>query len=47
MVVRIGPLATKNCEPGQTWKGAAAIVDSCAGVWLVRIAAFNAQIPCK
>lgn len=39
MVARIGPLATENCEPGQAWKGAAAAVDSCAGVWLVRAAA--------
>jgi len=28
MVVFIGPLATKNCEPRQAWKGAAATVDS-------------------
>ena len=39
MVAWIGPLATKNCETGQAWKGAAAAVNSCAGVWLVRAAA--------
>lgn len=39
MVARIGPLATKNCEPGQAWKGAAAAVNSCAGVWRIRAAA--------
>ncbi len=39
MVTRIGSLATINCEPGQTWKGAAAAVDLGAGVWLVRAAA--------
>ena len=38
MVTRVGPLATINCEPRQAWKGAAAAVDSCAGVWLVRVA---------
>ena len=40
MVARIGPPATKSCEPGQARKGAAAAVDSCAVVWLVRAAAF-------
>lgn len=38
MVACIGPLATINREPGQARKGAAAAVDSCAGVWLVRAA---------
>ena len=38
MVTRIGPLATISREPGQAWKGAAAAVDSGAGVWLVRVA---------
>lgn len=31
----IGPPATINREPGQTWKGAATAVDLCAGVWLM------------
>lgn len=35
MVACAGPLATRNCEPRQAWKGAAAAVDVCAGVWLV------------
>ena len=39
MVARIGPLATISREPGQARKGAAAAVDSGAGVWLVRVAA--------
>ncbi len=30
-----GPPATINCEPGQARKGAAAAVDSGAGMWLV------------
>jgi hypothetical protein len=38
MVAWMGPLATINREPGQTWKGAAAAVDLCAGVWLVQAA---------
>jgi len=38
MVALSGPLATESREPGQAWKGAAAAVDSCAGVWLVRAA---------
>ncbi len=38
MVTRVGPLATINCEPSQTRKGAAAAVDSCAGVWLAGVA---------
>lgn len=37
MVVSAGSLATISCEPGQTWKGAAAAVDLCAGKWLVLI----------
>jgi len=37
MVTRAGPLATENREPGQARKGAAAAVDSCAGVRLVRV----------
>ncbi len=36
MVSRVGPLATINCEPRQARKGAAAAVDSGAGMWLVR-----------
>ena len=31
----IGPLATINCEPRQARKGAAVIIDSGAGVWLL------------
>ena len=38
MVTRFGPLATESREPGQARKGAAAAVDSCAGVWLMRVA---------
>jgi len=38
MVVCIGPLATISREPGQARKGAAAAVDSSAGVWLVQAA---------
>jgi len=41
MVTQIGPLATISREPGQAWKGAAAAVDSGAGVWLVWVAAFK------
>ena len=33
MVVPVGPLATINCEPRQTRKGAAAAMDPGAGVW--------------
>jgi len=45
MVACIGPLATINCEPGQTRKGAAAAVDLGAGVWLIRVATlFNGLI---
>jgi hypothetical protein len=40
MAGRIGPLATIYREPGQARKGAAAAVDSSAGVWLVRTATF-------
>jgi DNA polymerase-3 subunit gamma/tau len=32
-----GPPATTDCEPGQARKGAAAAVDSCAGVWLAKV----------
>ena len=39
MVACAGPLATRNCEPRQTRKGAAAAVDVCAGVGTVRAAA--------
>ena len=35
MVGPAGPPATINREPGQAWKGAAAAVTLCAGVWLV------------
>ena len=38
MVVCVGPLATRNCEPRQIRKEAAAAVDVCAGVWLARAA---------
>lgn len=37
----VGPLATLNREPGQAWKGAAAAVDVCAGVWLAGPAALS------
>jgi len=40
MVTRAGPLATIYREPGQARKGAATAVDSCAGVWRVRAAAY-------
>ncbi len=33
VVAPVGPLATINCEPRQTRKGAAAAMDSGAGVW--------------
>ena len=39
MVFRIGTLATRNCEPRQARKGAAATMDSGAGMRLVRDAA--------
>lgn|GEM_PF-6784414 len=38
MAARAGPLATIYCEPRQAWKGAAAAIDSGAGVWRVRVA---------
>ena len=38
MVVAVGPPATRNREPGQTRKGAAAAVEACAGVWLAETA---------
>ena len=44
MVAWMGPLATINREPGQTWKGAATAVDLCAEVWLVRAAALQSLI---
>lgn len=34
MVGSVGPPATISREPGQAWKGAAAAVTLCAGVWL-------------
>lgn len=39
MVVGVGPPATRNREPGQARKGAAAAVDAGAGVWLAQTAA--------
>jgi len=45
MVACIGPLATVNCEPRQAWKGAAAAVDPCAGVWWVRAASILLVAP--
>ncbi len=41
MVTLAGPLATIDCEPSQARKGAAAAMDSGAGVWLARGAAQN------
>jgi len=38
MAACAGPLATISCEPRQARKGAAAAVDSGAGVWLVQVA---------
>ncbi len=40
MVARAGSPATRSCEPRQARKGAAAAADACAGVQLVRAAAF-------
>ena len=37
MVALAGSLATIGCEPRQARKGATVAVDSCAGVWLVRV----------
>jgi hypothetical protein len=37
MVACTGPPATISCEPRQARKGAAAAVDSGAGVWLVQV----------
>ncbi len=45
MVFRIGTLATRNCQPRQAWKGAAAAVDSGAGMRLVRSATQLFQVP--
>jgi hypothetical protein len=42
MVACTGPPATISCEPRQARKGAAAAVDSGAGVWLVQVT----SIPC-
>ena len=39
MVVSVGPLATRSCEPRQVRKEAAATTDACAGVWLARATA--------
>jgi len=41
MVFCIGTLATRSCEPRQARKGAAATVDSGAGMLLVRSAALS------
>lgn len=38
MVICIGPLATRNCEPRQARKGATTAVDVCAGVGTVWVA---------
>jgi len=40
MVAPVGPLATRNREPGQARKGAAAAVAVGAGVWLAGAASF-------
>jgi len=40
----IGPHATINREPGQAWKGAATVVDSCAEVWLIGVPPFSCFI---
>tara|TARA_B110001454_G_scaffold174894_1_gene166522 strand:+ start:194 stop:415 length:222 start_codon:yes stop_codon:yes gene_type:complete len=39
MVARTGLLATLNCEFRQAWKGAAAAVDMCARLSMVRVTA--------
>lgn len=39
MVAYVGPLATRDREPGQARKGAAVAVKACAGVWLALAAA--------
>lgn len=44
MAVGIGPPATRNCEPRQARKGAAAAVASCAGVWLILTATLLIQV---
>ena len=44
MVACIGPRATQNCEPRQARKGAAAAVDACAVVWLVRAAPISEAV---
>jgi len=38
MVACTGPPATASCEPRQVRKEAAAVMDSCAGMWWVRAA---------
>jgi len=43
MVTCAGPLATRNCEPRQARKGAAAAMDVCAGVGTVWVAAKFSQ----
>lgn len=40
MVALAGALATINGEPRQARKGATVIIDSCAGMLLVRVATF-------
>lgn len=44
LVTGVGPLATRNCESGQAWKGAAAAVDSGAEVWLASVASIFTDI---
>ena len=44
MVAPVGPLATINCEPRQAWKGAAATMDSGAGVWRAGVTSIKACI---
>ena len=41
MVTPVGSPATIHCEPRQARKGAAAAVDSGAGVWLARVASIS------
>jgi len=44
MVGPAGPPATISREPGQAWKGAAAAVTLCAGVWLVGFTSMTTSI---
>jgi len=44
LATRACPSATLYCEPRQTWKGAAAAVDMCAGVRRVRVASYPIHI---